>query len=339
MYGAFFNALFALFRLEEKTDLMKKRNGIIFMGTPEFAAHILDRLLTSGQNILAVITAPDKPAGRGQQLSQSAVKQYADKKGLKTLQPVNLKDSEFAEELRSLEADLFVVVAFRMLPEVIWSMPPLGTINLHASLLPNYRGAAPINRAIMNGEKESGVTTFFIEKEIDTGKVIERAAIQIGENETAGELHDRLMELGANVTVSTVNKIFNGEAEGIEQQKLIETELKVAPKIFREDCKINWKNNAQTVHNFIRGLSPYPAAWTILKNVNGDQKSFKLFGSMLSDQKVVNHHELINSSDGILFPCSDTYVLVSEIQPEGKRRMNFKEFLAGNRLQDWSIAH
>lgn len=317
---------------------MKKRNGIIFMGTPEFAAHILDRLITSGQNVLAVITAPDKPAGRGQQLSQSAVKKYADEKGLKTLQPTNLKDPQFAEELKSLNADLFVVVAFRMLPEVIWSMPPLGTINLHASLLPDYRGAAPINRAIMNGEKRTGVTTFFIEKEIDTGKVIERVPIEIGKDETAGELHDRLMELGAEVTTSTVNKILNGEAKGIDQEELIEKELKLAPKIFREDCRINWDQNAQTIHNFIRGLSPYPAAWTLLKHVNGDLKSFKLFGSKIYDKRTTDKSQLINSSEGILFPCSDSYVLIREIQPEGKRRMNFKEFLAGNRLQDWSIA-
>lgn len=317
---------------------MKKRNGIIFMGTPEFAAHILDRLITSGQNVLAVITAPDKPAGRGQQLSQSAVKKYADEKGLKTLQPTNLKDPQFAEELKSLNADLFVVVAFRMLPEVIWSMPPLGTINLHASLLPDYRGAAPINRAIMNGEKLTGVTTFFIEKEIDTGKVIERVPIEIGNDETAGELHDRLMELGAEVTNSTVNKILKGEANGIDQEELIEKELKLAPKIFREDCRINWDQDAQTVHNFIRGLSPYPAAWTLLKHVNGDLKSFKLFGSKLHDQRNTDRRQLINSSEGILFPCADSYVLIREIQPEGKRRMNFKEFLAGNRLQDWSIA-
>ena len=317
---------------------MEKRNGIIFMGTPEFAAHILDRLITSGQNVLAVITAPDKPAGRGQQLSQSAVKKYADETGLRTMQPTNLKDPQFAEELKSLNADLFVVVAFRMLPEVIWSMPPMGTINLHASLLPNYRGAAPINRAIMNGETVTGVTTFFIEKEIDTGKVIERVPIEIGNDETAGELHDRLMELGAEVTNSTVNKILNGEAKGIDQEELIEKELKLAPKIFREDCRINWDQNAQTVHNFIRGLSPYPAAWTLMKHVNGDQKSFKLFGSTITDQITSDRNQLINSSEGILFPCSDSYVLIREIQPEGKRRMNFKEFLAGNRLQDWSLA-
>ena len=317
---------------------MEKRNGIIFMGTPEFAAHILDRLITSGQNVLAVITSPDKPAGRGQQLSQSAVKKYADETGLRTMQPTNLKDPQFAEELKSLNADLFVVVAFRMLPEVIWSMPPMGTINLHASLLPNYRGAAPINRAIMNGETVTGVTTFFIEKEIDTGKVIERVPIEIGNDETAGELHDRLMELGAEVTNSTVNKILNGEAKGIDQEELIEKELKLAPKIFREDCRINWDQNAQTVHNFIRGLSPYPAAWTLMKHVNGDQKSFKLFGSKITDQITSDRNQLINSSEGILFPCSDSYVLIREIQPEGKRRMNFKEFLAGNRLQDWSLA-
>lgn len=315
----------------------KKENGIVFMGTPEFAVHILNALVESGKNIISVITAPDKPAGRGQQLSQSAVKKYAIDHNLPILQPTNLKDPFFTEELRSLNADLFVVVAFRMLPESIWAMPPKGTINLHASLLPNYRGAAPINWAVINGEKESGVTTFFIEKEIDTGKVIEREKISIGENETAGQLHDRLMELGAKVTVSTVDKIFKGDINGIDQSELSDEHLKLAPKIFKDDCKIKWENSAQEIHNFIRGLSPYPAAWTILQNAKGELKSFKIFNAVKTGLNVTDPGILKESKEGILFPCRDFYLSIQEIQPEGKRRMNFKEFLAGNKLSDWKL--
>src|SRR5690606_35153387 len=243
----------------EKADL--KNLKIVFMGTRQFAVTILDKLLENNANIVGVVTAPDKPAGRGMQLQESDVKKYAKSKDLNVLQPVNLKDNSFIDELAALQADLFVVVAFRMLPEVVWAMPPRGTINLHGSILPNYRGAAPINWAIINGEQETGVTTFFIEKEIDTGKVIERATVQIGEDETVGELHDRLMQLGAETTLSTVIKIANGEVEGIPQIELTEGEIKMAPKIFKQDCEINFSQPVLNVHNFIRGLSPYPAAW------------------------------------------------------------------------------
>lgn len=317
----------------------KKEDRIVFMGTPEFAVHILKALIDSGNNIVTVITAPDKPAGRGQQLNQSAVKKAALELNVPVLQPTNLKDPEFNAQLKELNADLFVVVAFRMLPESIWSMPPKGTINLHASLLPNYRGAAPINWAIINGEKETGVTTFFIEKEIDTGKVIEREKIEIGENETAGELHDRLMELGAKVTVSTVDNIFKGNLEGIPQSELTVLELKTAPKIFKEICKINWNAPSSEVHNFIRGLSPYPAAWTNLINKKGELKSFKIFSSLKTDHQSYNLTELKENKDGILFPCADFYLLVRELQPEGKRKMHFKEFIAGNKLSDWEVLH
>jgi len=311
--------------------------SIVFMGTPDFAVHILAGLYEAGISIAGVITAPDKPAGRGQQIQQSAVKKYAVETDLRVLQPTNLKDPEFLEELKNLQADLFVVVAFRMLPEVVWSMPPKGTINLHASLLPNYRGAAPINRAIMNGEKETGVTTFFIEKEIDTGKVIEREALVIGDNETAGELHDRLMELGRTLTISTVNKIKSGKVEAIDQLSIQEGNLKTAPKIFREDCRINWTNTVQETHNFIRGLSPYPAAYTLLTNKKGESRSFKLFKGNITEIPVEDAFALKSDPSGILFPCTDYYYCVSELQPEGKRKMNFKEFLAGNRLEDWAI--
>ena len=209
---------------------------IVFMGTPDFAVRILDELIQQAFNVVGVITAPDKPAGRGQQINESAVKKYAVEKELNILQPTNLKDEAFIQELSDLKADLFVVVAFRMLPEVVWAMPPKGTINLHASILPNYRGAAPINWAVINGEAQTGVTTFFIEKEIDTGKVIERSYVTIDENESVGELHDRLMELGAQVSASTVQKIMDGTAVGIDQLELAEGELKSAPKIFKPTC-------------------------------------------------------------------------------------------------------
>ena len=309
---------------------------IVFMGTPDFAVTILDRLVQNNLTIVGVITAPDKPSGRGQQISESAVKKYAASKELNILQPTNLKDETFINELQALNADLFVVVAFRMLPEIVWSMPPKGTINLHGSILPNYRGAAPINWAVINGEKETGVTTFFIEKEIDTGKIIERESIAIGENETAGELHDRLMELGAELTFKTVSKIIEGNVVGIPQLELTEGELKPAPKIFKPDCKIDWSKDVQTVHNFVRGLSPYPTAWTILEK-EGEQKSFKIFQTEKTEINSTGKQALYSDKDGIFIPCNDYYLKITELQPEGKRRMNFKEFIAGHSVSSFKI--
>lgn len=309
---------------------------IVFMGTPEFAVTILDKLVENQANIVAVITSPDKPAGRGLKMNESAVKQYAVSKQLPVLQPTNLKDEQFLAELKNLHADLFVVVAFRMLPEVVWSMPPKGTINLHASILPHYRGAAPINWAVINGEKETGVTTFFIEKEIDTGKIIEHTTTAIGDNETVGELHDRLMALGAETTLSTVQKIAKGDVQGIPQIEFIEGELKIAPKIFKDDCKVNFNQPAKKVHDFIRGLSPYPAAWCTLTN-GSEQRTFKLFVSQLTSKNTNQSKEILSSKDGILFPCNDYYVLVTELQPEGKRRMDYKAYLAGNSLEGFTV--
>lgn len=318
---------------------MEKENfRIVFMGTPEFAVTILDELLQQQFKVVGVVTAPDKPAGRGQKISESDVKKYALENNLNILQPTNLKDEMFLSELSELKADLFVVVAFRMLPEVVWGMPPKGTINLHASILPSYRGAAPINWAVINGEKQTGVTTFFIEKEIDTGKIIDRAIVQIGENETVGELHDRLMNLGAKVTCETVEKIRIGDVEGIPQLDFIEGELKIAPKIFKPTCQIDWTKTAQEIHNFCRGLSPYPAAWTILKNhIKNEERSFKIFKTEKTTQKVESSKNLVVTKEGILFPCGDFYLNVTELQPEGKRKMNFKELLAGNPMDEWEI--
>ncbi len=305
---------------------------IVFMGTPDFATGLLKELLLQDFNIVGVITAPDKPAGRGQQLHQSSVKQFAVEKELNILQPTNLKEEGFIQELRAIDADLFVVVAFRMLPEVVWAMPSYGTINLHASLLPQYRGAAPINWAIINGEKTTGVTTFFIEKEIDTGKVIEQSSVAITEEMNVGELHDQLLSLGASLICTTVDKIRTDKADGLPQSEMIHSELKAAPKIFKEDCRVTFQGTAQSTHNLIRGLSPYPAAWTKVRMPDGSVKQFKLFKSAITDINTDGNQTILHASDGLLFPCTDRYLLITELQPEGKRRMHFKEFLAGNRL-------
>ncbi len=308
----------------------------IFMGTPDFAAHILKALCVHGVKIVAVVTVADKPAGRGQQITESAVKVEALKQGIPVLQPLNLKDESFRDDLAAYHADLFIVVAFRMLPESIWSMPKAGTINLHASLLPNYRGAAPIHRAVMNGETETGVSTFFIEKEIDTGKLIEQEKISIGPNDTVGMVYNQLMELGAKTTCSTVDKIRLGDIRPIAQSQLIDGHEKLANKLFKADCEINWKQPAKKVHDFIRGLDPFPSAWcTLYNSVKNENKSFKFFAAEQTGIPVST--ELRSNEQGLLFPCSDYYLLIKEIQPEGKRKMDAQSFLAGNSLADWQV--
>lgn len=317
---------------------MKNDFSIVFMGTPEFAATILDKLHKSGVNIKAVVTVPDKPSGRGQKINQSAVKKYCIENDLKTLQPEKLKNQSFISDLEELNADLFVVVAFRMLPEIVWNMPSKGTINLHGSLLPNYRGAAPINWAIMNGEKTTGVTTFFIEKEIDTGKIIEQEEVEIDSNETVGNLYNRLMHLGADLMLSTVNKIEQGNIKGKSQNEYDIPTVYPAPKIFKKDCKIDFKNSAKVNHNFIRGLDPYPAAWCTLYNTEKEEtKTYKLFCSEITAIESKDKNTLIKDQSGLLFPCDDYYICIKEIQPEGKRRMDFKSFLAGNNLNHLTI--
>lgn len=308
------------------------------MGTPDFAVGILDKLVQEKTEIVGVITAPDKPAGRGQQLSESAVKKYAVAQNLHLLQPTSLKDESFIFDLKALNADLFVVVAFRMLPEIVWNMPPKGTINLHASLLPNYRGAAPINWAIINGETKTGVTTFFIEQEIDTGLVIERSELGISENETAGELHDRLLELGKDLVFKSVQKIENGTVKRIPQTELLEeSEMKAAPKIFKAMCEIDWSKDVATVHNLCRGMSPYPTAWTTIKHKEtGETKSLKIFRTEKTDFPVEGN-EIKTTKNDLFLPCSDFYLKVLEIQPEGKRRMVVKEFLAGFQGDKWFL--
>ena len=303
------------------------------MGTPDFAVATLRALIENGQNVVAVVTAPDKPTGRGLKLSESPVKKYAVEKGLPVLQPEKLKNPAFLEELASYKADLQVVVAFRMLPEAVWNMPPMGTINLHGSLLPKYRGAAPINWAIINGEKVTGVTTFFIEKEIDTGKIIYTRELEIGENETAGELHDRMMECGATLVVETVQAISTGDYPQRDQE--FTADLPSAPKIFKETTEINWENTAPQLHNFIRGLSPYPAAWTLLFG-----KMVKIFQALpvqdLPDQLspledgnktwYTDHKKLLYVS------TAQGFLQILSLQIEGKKRMGTEEFLRGYRF-------
>jgi methionyl-tRNA formyltransferase len=309
-----------------------KNLRIIFMGTPEFAVASLDALVKAGSNIVAVVTAPDKAAGRGMQLQQSAIRKYALENNLKVLQPEKLKDPDFLEDLRSLKADLHIVVAFRMLPEAVWNLPPMGTINLHGSLLPQYRGAAPINWAIINGEKETGVTTFKLKHEIDTGDILLREAIPIGENETAGELHDKMKEIGANLLVKTIKGLADGSLHEIPQTTMSDgdhpTLLNHAPKIHTDNCRINWSNTVENTHNLIRGLSPYPGAFTII-----NEKMFKIFRTKkeIVFPKVTEGDHETDEKTYLKFACSNGYIHALEVQMEGKKRMKIEEFLRGFR--------
>jgi len=340
---------------KEKSDLgthFSEAGGlrIVFMGTPEFAVASLEALVKAKYNIVGVVTSPDKPAGRGMKMQESDVKKFALKHHLKILQPEKLKNPEFLEELKSLNADLQVVVAFRMLPEVVWNMPPLGTINLHASLLPQYRGAAPINWAIINGEKETGATTFKLQQEIDTGNILLQKKTEIGENETAGELHDRLKEIGAQLVVKTVEGLANGAIQEIMQENIqhsifnnqfstesniehrtsnIEQPLKLAPKIFTQTCRIDWHKSVDEIYNLIRGLSPYPAAFTEL----GD-KTIKIYQSekeyAVPTTKIGRWES--NGKTYLKFAAEDGYIHLKDAQLEGKKRMLIEDFLRGYRF-------
>lgn len=306
---------------------------IVFMGTPEFAVPCLDILVKNHYQIVGVVTVPDKPAGRGQQIQQSAVKKYAVANGLKVLQPVKLKDPDFIKELKSLNADLQIVVAFRMLPEDVWSMPALGTYNLHGSLLPKYRGAAPINWAIINGETESGVTTFKLKHEIDTGNILFREKVSINEQTTAGDLHDQLMEVGANLILKTVKAIESGTAELKPQDDSLAIH---APKIFKDTCKINWSGSCNEIYNLIRGLSPYPAAFTEFVDAQGVKMSLKIFSS---GKEIVNHtdrfgHVVTDNKNFIKVACMGGYISIKELQLQGKKKMTTAEFLRGYKFPD-----
>lgn len=308
---------------------------LVFMGTPDFAVPSLDILVKNGYDIAAVITAPDKPAGRGQQLREPPVKQYAVKQGFNVLQPEKLKNPAFIASLQALKADLFIVVAFRMLPEAVWSMPPKGTFNLHASLLPQYRGAAPINWVLINGENQTGVTTFQLRHEIDTGLVLFREETGIGPDENAGELHDRLMQLGARLVLKTVQALEQSHYHPVSQDELMirlglnDQALKPAPKIFKEDCRISWERPAHEIHNFIRGLSPYPTAFTTL-----DGKILKIFRARIQQDQPGETPGTCTSDNStwIRFAAKDGYIYPLELQLEGKKRMRVEDFLRGYRV-------
>ena len=313
----------------------KKDLRIVYMGTPEFAVESLKRLVEGGYNIVGVITMPDKPMGRhGSVLQPSPVKQYAVSQGLKVLQPEKLKNEEFVAELRSLNADLQIVVAFRMLPEVVWSMPRLGTFNLHASLLPQYRGAAPINWAVINGDTETGITTFFLKHEIDTGEIIDQVRVPIADTDNVEVVYERLMRLGGDMVLKTVDAILEGSVKTIPQEELAQVgELRPAPKIFKETCRIDWTIGVKRIYDFVRGLSPYPAAWTELYQEGADPIMLKIFET----EKLFCEHSLAPGT--IVTDCktyfkiasSDGYVNVLSLQLAGKKRMEINDFLRGYR--------
>ncbi|MDE7396464.1 MAG: methionyl-tRNA formyltransferase [Muribaculum sp.] len=311
---------------------MKKEDlRIVFLGTPEFAVESLDRIVSEGYNVVGVVTMPDKPAGRGHKMLHSPVKQYAEARGLNLLQPVNLKDPEFLSDLRSLNANLFVVIAFRMLPRDVWQMPELGTFNLHASLLPRYRGAAPINWAVINGDKETGVTTFFLKHEIDTGDIIDQERIEIGNDDCVGDVHDRLMHLGAELTVKTIHNIIDGTLTRTPQSELLGGEDPTpAPKIFKDTCRIDWSQPAEKIRNLVRGLSPYPAAWTNFVADGKEPLSVKIFavgvGEIIED---IAPGTIRNDSKILEIAAGDRWVRINSLQLAGKRRMNADEFLRG----------
>lgn len=333
---------------------MKNDHPIIYMGTPEFAVEPLTQLIEKGFNVCAVVTTVDKPAGRGLKVHSSPVKEFAVKNNIPVFQPIKLSDPDFIENLKNLNADLFIVVAFRKLPEVVWKLPRLGCFNLHASLLPHYRGAAPINHAIINGETVTGVTTFFLNDEIDTGKIIKQVPIAIGPNESAGELHDRMMVIGAELVVDTANAIINNTFNTTDQAELtadkkvtsqksseidssmmpvLETDIKKAPKIFREDCRIHWKHSASSVHNFIRGLSPYPGAYSVLETNEGE-KELKLLKAQITDIPGGNKPGTIIIDQSKLFVnCCDQLLEIIVVQPSGKKAMTVSDYLRGNRSQ------
>lgn len=304
---------------------------IVFMGTPEFAATSLRKLVVEGYNVVAVVTTPDKPAGRGQKLHQSDVKVVAEELGLPILQPEKLRDEAFLAALRGYNPDLGVVIAFRMLPEVVWAMPRLGTFNLHASLLPEYRGAAPINWAIMNGETRTGVTTFLLNHEIDKGAIIEQTAVDILPEDNIGTLYEKLMYVGSDLVTKTVDKLAEGNYTTIEQMHIDEATLKPAPKIFKEDCRIDWSNGVERIHNIIRGLSPYPAAWTPLYRDEAEYGSMKIFASHI-EKCATNATPGTIRTDGktqIAIACADGWLYVDDVQLAGKKRLATKDLLLG----------
>lgn len=319
----------------------KKDLRIVYMGTPEFAVESLKRLVEGGYNIVGVITMPDKPMGRhGSVLQPSPVKQYAVSQGLKVLQPEKLKDESFVTELRELKADLQIVVAFRMLPEVVWNMPRLGTFNLHASLLPQYRGAAPINWAVINGETETGITTFFLKHEIDTGEIIDQVRVPIADTDNVGDVYERLMNLGGDLVVKTVDSILDGSVKTVPQDKLAEGEvLRPAPKIFKETCRIDWSKGVKQIYDFVRGLSPYPAAWTELCQGSTAPQVLKIYET----DKIFAEHSfepgavVTDKKTYFRIAVTDGYINIRSLQLAGKKRMGVADFLRGYHHEDGAV--
>lgn len=319
----------------------KKDLRIVYMGTPEFAVESLKRLVERGYNIVGVITMPDKPMGRhGSVLQPSPVKQYAVSQGLKVLQPEKLKDESFVAELRELKADLQIVVAFRMLPEVVWNMPRLGTFNLHASLLPQYRGAAPINWAVINGETETGITTFFLKHEIDTGEIIDQVRVPIADTDNVGDVYERLMNLGGDLVVKTVDSILDGSVKTVPQDKLAEGEvLRPAPKIFKETCRIDWSKGVKQIYDFVRGLSPYPAAWTELCQGSTAPQVLKIYET----DKIFAEHSfepgtvVTDKKTYFRIAVTDGYINIRSLQLAGKKRMGVADFLRGYHHEDGAV--
>lgn len=309
---------------------------IVFMGTPHFSVGILEAIQDAGLNLAGIVTVADKPAGRGQIMHESPVKQFALEHKIPVLQPLKLKDPEFLDQLAALNADVFVVVAFRMLPAEVWKMPKYGTFNLHASLLPDYRGAAPINWAIINGDTKTGVSTFFIDEAIDTGNVIGQIEMTITEDESAGELHDRMILVGGALVVDTLNRIANNEVNPIPQSEL-GTSMRPAPKLFKENTQINWSSNPETIHNLVRGLNPYPAAWTTWKNSKGELKNVKVFKTRITEQKGNGSIGLSSTKTQLFVDTSQKQLEILEFQVEGKKKMTSKEWLVGNNSSDWTI--
>ena len=315
---------------------------IVFMGTPEFATTILKKIVEEGYPVAACVTAPDKPAGRGRKVQESHVKQYAVSQALTVLQPTNLKEESFVNELKHLNADLFIVVAFRMLPEVVWKIPQLGTINLHGSLLPDYRGAAPINWAVMNGDQKTGVTTFFINENIDTGDLLLKREMEITPNESAGSVHDRMMHLGAETIIETIQGVNKGTLKAIPQSEINDSPKRPAPKIFKNDCKIDFSKDAKAMHDFIRGLSPYPGAWLRIKNTEKDQvKTLKVFETNLTKDNIDNTSKeagLIISDNKLYLVWNENQLEICSLQLEGKKRLHVSDFLSGFKAEEWEIS-
>lgn len=316
--------------------MIERNPKIVFFGTPEFAVEALARLLDAGYDVAAVVTATDKPAGRGHHLLQSAVKTYAVSRGLPVLQPASLKNQDFIDRLKSIGADLFIVIAFRMLPEVVWTMPPLGTFNLHGSLLPRYRGAAPINWAIINGDKETGVTTFFLKHEIDTGDIIDRRKIEIGPDENVGSVYDRLMHIGADLTVETVRRIADGTLVTTPQDAIGLEKPSLAPKIFKETCRIDWSKSSRDIHNLVRGLSPVPAAWTTALIPGDSPLQIKIFSTSVCNRISDCLPGTVSVvSDRLYVACGGgESIEILQLQPAGKKRMSAADYLRGVRAEN-----